>query len=186
MLSLASLWMPVILSAVLVFIASSLIHMVLQWHKSEYGKLPNEDEVRAAVRSANLAPGQYVMPHCDGHKEMQSPAAQQKFADGPVATLVVRANGMPNMGATLGQWFGFAVMVAVLAAGLSCTLLPRGADPHKVFHFFAVVTFMTYAGGSFINGIWMGRPWGAVARDALDSLIYALLTAAVFAWLWPA
>ena len=185
MLSLTALWMPIVLSAVGVFIASSLIHMVFQWHKSEYGKLPNENEVRSVLRGANLAPGQYVMPHCDGGKEMQSPETQAKFKEGPVAVLVVRANGMPRMGATLGQWFGFALVVALLTAGLSCTVLGRGADLHNVFHFFAVVTFMTYAGGSFINGIWMGRQWGAVAKDVFDSLIYAAITGAAFAWLWP-
>ena len=185
MLTLASLWMPILLSAFGILIASSLIHMVFQWHKSEYGKLPDEDALRAAVRSANLTPGQYVMPHCTGGKEMQAPEMQQKLKDGPVATLIVRANGAPNMVATLGQWFGLTAVIAVLTAGLACTVLPRAADGHHVFHFFAIVTFMTYAAGSFINGIWMGRLWSAVARDALDSLIYAAITGAAFAWLWP-
>ena len=185
MLNLASLWMPILLSAVGIFIASSLIHMVFQWHQSEYGKLPNEDEVRAIVAGAKLAPGQYVMPHCVGGKEMQAAEMQQKFKDGPVAVLVVRANGAPNMGATLGQWFGLTAVIAVLTAGLACTVLPRAADGHQVFHFFAIVTFMSYAAGSFINGIWMGRLWSAVAKDALDSLIYAAITASLFAWLWP-
>ncbi|MES2885200.1 MAG: hypothetical protein V4709_10365 [Pseudomonadota bacterium] len=185
MLNLASLWIPILLSAVGVFIASSLIHMVFQWHKSEYGKLPDEDALRAAVRKANLAPGQYVMPHCTGGKEMQTADMQRKFDEGPIATLVVRANGMPKMGVTLGQWFVMTLAVAALSAGLACTVLPRGADPYQVFHFFVIVTFMSYAVGSFINGIWMGRRWSAVATDALDSLIYAVITAAVFAWLWP-
>ncbi len=185
MLTLASLWMPVLLSAIGVFIASSLIHMVFQWHQSEYRKLPNEAEMRALVSAANLAPGQYVMPHCPSGKEMQSAEVQQKFKEGPVAALTVRANGMPNMGITLGQWFGLTVVVALLSACLACMVLPRGADHRTVFHFFAAVTFMSYATGSFINGIWMGKLWRAVATDVLDSSIYALLTGAAFAWLWP-
>lgn len=183
--SIASLWMPILLSAVLVFFASSLIHMVFRWHQSEYGKLPNEADVRAVLGSAGLAAGQYQIPHCTSGKDMQSPEMRQKLKDGPNGMLILRPNGIPGMAAYLGQWFAFTLVVAVLAAGLSCTVLPRGANTHLVFHFFAAVTFMTYAGGSFINGIWMGRRWGAVGKDALDSLIYAGLTATAFAWLWP-
>ena len=36
MVGLAALWLPILLSAVIVFVASSLIHMVSGWHKSDY------------------------------------------------------------------------------------------------------------------------------------------------------
>ena len=36
MVSLADLWLPILLSAVLVFVASSLIHMVLGWHRHDF------------------------------------------------------------------------------------------------------------------------------------------------------
>lgn len=185
MLTLASLWMPILLSAVLVFFASSLIHMVFKWHNSDYRKLPNEDAVRAVLGSAQLPPGEYMLPHCVHGKEMGAPEMQQKLKDGPNGMLTLRANGMPNMGTSLSQWFVFALVLAALAACLSCLVLGRGAAQHTVFHFFALVTFMSYAAGSFVNGIWMGKPWRAVGKDALDSLIYAALTGAAFAWLWP-
>jgi len=185
MLSLASLWMPIVLSAVLVFIASSLIHMVFQWHKREYGKLPNEDAVREVIRQAQLPAGQYVMPFCGSSKDMQQAETAQKFTEGPVATLIMRPSGMPRIGASLGQWFALTLAISLLAAALATTVLGQGADPRKVFHFFAVISFMSYASGSVINAIWMGKLWAAVAMDALDALIYALLTAAAFAWLWP-
>jgi hypothetical protein len=87
----AQLWIPVVVSAVLVFVASSVIHMLLKWHDSDYRKLPNEDAVRASIRAANAAPGQFVIPHCAGIKEMQSPENQQKFREGPVGLLTLRA-----------------------------------------------------------------------------------------------
>lgn len=186
MISLASLWLPTLLSAVLVFFASSLIHMLFKWHNAEYRKLPNEDEVRAAMGKGGLTPGQYILPHCVGGKDMQQPEMQQKLKDGPNGLIVLRANGLPSMGSYLGQWFVLTLVVAALAAGLGCMVLSPGANSHLVFHFFAMLTFMSYATGSFVNAIWMARPWSAVAKDALDSLIYALLTGAVFAWLWPA
>src|SRR5687767_7645763 len=105
MVTLVQLWLPILLSAVFVFVASALVHMVFRWHQPDYRKLPNEDEVRAAVRKVATAPGQYSMPHCLGPKDMQNPDVQKKFAEGPVAMMWVLPNGMPSMGRMLGQWF---------------------------------------------------------------------------------
>ena len=38
MVSIASLWLPIVLAAVIVFIASSVIHMLPLWHKSDYAQ----------------------------------------------------------------------------------------------------------------------------------------------------
>lgn len=57
MIPLASLWLPIIVAAVLVFVASSLVHMVFKWHNADYLKLANEDEVRDALRESAPAPG---------------------------------------------------------------------------------------------------------------------------------
>ena len=65
-----SLWLPVIVSAVAVFVISSLIHMVLGYHQRDYTPLPNEDAVRAAIRRGNPAPNQYIFPFCANPKEM--------------------------------------------------------------------------------------------------------------------
>ena len=62
MVSLADLWLPILLSAVLVFVASSLIHMVLGWHRHDFKKLAAEDAVMDALRPFNLGPGNYVAP----------------------------------------------------------------------------------------------------------------------------
>ena len=101
MISLAQLWIPIVLSAVLVFAASSLIHMVFKWHNPDYRKLANEDEVRAAIRSSSPAPGQYMIPHCIDPKEMQKAEVQQKYKDGPVGFLMLRPAGAPSMGTPL-------------------------------------------------------------------------------------
>ena len=45
-----SLWIPVIVSAVVVFVASSILHMALKYHKADVKSLPNEDAVREALR----------------------------------------------------------------------------------------------------------------------------------------
>ena len=131
--SLAQLWIPILLSAVGVFVASSLVHMVLKWHASDYKALSNEDEVRAAIRTEAPAPGQYVLPHCPDMKDMDRPEMLAKYQEGPVAMLVVMPNGSPAMGAALGKWFAFTALVAVTAAYLAGRTLAPGTHYLQVF-----------------------------------------------------
>ena len=183
--SLAQLWLPILLSAVCVFLASSLVHMVLKWHASEYKPLSNEDEVRAAIRKSTPAPGQYVLPHCSDHKDMGTPEMQAKYKEGPVAMLVVMPNGAPAMGAALGKWFVFTVLVGFTAAYLASRTLAPGTHYLQVFRVVGAVSFVAYGFGSFPLAIWMGKPWISVIKDLADALIYSLLSAGVFGWLWP-
>ena len=125
-IALPSLWLPILLSAVCVFAASSFIHMVVKWHASDYQPLPNEEEVRAAIRKGSPAPGQYVLPHCGDMKDLAKPEVQQKFVDGPVAMLMVSPNGLPAMGSALAKWFLFALLVAFMAAYIASRSLVPG------------------------------------------------------------
>jgi hypothetical protein len=185
MVTLAALWLPIVVSAVAVFVLSSLVHMVFKWHNSDYLALANEDEVRAAIRKANPGPGGYMLPHCPDSKAMQSPPMQQKFREGPVGLLTLRAAGMPNMGRSLMLWFLYTLAIAVLVGYLASRLLPAGTAFMAVLRLVTTVAFMTYAGGSVQNGIWMGKTWGSVTKELLDGALYAFATGAVFGALWP-
>ncbi len=183
--ALLQLWLPILLSAVCVFVASSLIHMVLKWHASDYNALSNEDEVRAAIRKGSPKPGQYVLPHCADMKEMGKPEMLAKYTEGPVAMLSVSPNGPPAMGAALGKWFAFSLFVAFTAAYLASRTLAPGTHYLQVFRVVGAVSFVAYGFGSIPNAIWMGKPWGSVMKDLADALIYGMLSAGVFGWLWP-
>lgn len=185
MVSLAQLWIPILLSAVCVFAASSLIHMVVKWHASDYRPLSNEDEVRAAIRKGTPTPGQYVMPHCSDMKDMGKPEVQEKYKEGPVGFLVVIPNGAPAMGPALLKWFLYTALVAFMAAYLASRTLAPGTHYLQVFRVVGAVSFLSYGFGSIQMGIWMGKPWSAVIKDLADALIYGLLSAGVFGWLWP-
>ena len=54
MIPLTALWLVILVSAVIVFFASFIMHMVLGYHKSDYRKLPDEDRVTDALRSAGV------------------------------------------------------------------------------------------------------------------------------------
>jgi hypothetical protein len=186
MVSLAQLWLPILLSAVFVFIASSLLHMVLKfWHLPDYKGFTNEDEVRAAIRKGNAAPGMYVLPHCD-MEAMKKPETQEKFKEGPVGFVILRPSGAINMGRNLGQWFAFCVVMSLLSAYLAAHTMAPGMPFKHVFCVLGTAAFMGYALGSLPMGIWWDQPWRAVAKDVIDGLVYALITAGTFGWFWPA
>lgn len=184
MVSLFALWLPILLSAVIVFVASSIIHMVLPYHRSDYKQLPDEDKLRAALRSAGLQPGLYHFPFCT-HKEMNTPAAQEKFKEGPVGFVTIFPSGPPNMSKFLGLWFVYCLIIGVFTAYLTGRTVAFGAHYRVVFRVVGTAAFMAYGLGPMVNGIWKGQPWSVVFKEAFDGLVYALLTAGTFGWLWP-
>jgi len=179
------LWLPILVAAVAVFIASSLIHMVFKWHNADYTRLSNEDEVRAAIRAGSAKPGLYVLPHCTDMKEIQGEQMQKKFREGPVGFLTLRKIGPPSMGGSLLQWFTFNLVVSMVTGDIALQLYHLQANPVDVSQMVGLLSFLTYAGSSVQAGIWMGKPWRAVFKDMLDGLIYAVVSGLAFWWLWP-
>lgn len=182
MVPLAALWLPILLSAVIVFVASSIIHMALPIHKSDYKKLPDEEPARAALKG--VAPGVYMVPACD-HKNMKDPAVQEKFKQGPVGTITLRPAGMINMGTFLGQWFFYCLLVSFFTAYVAAHVMAAGTPYLQVFRAVGTIGFMTYGLAQIPMGIWGGSPWSVVFKHMIDGLIYGLLTAGTFGWLWP-
>ncbi len=186
MVSLTQLWLPILLGAVGAFIASSILHMVLQnlWHGKDYHGFSNEDEVRAAIRKGSSTPGMYMLPFCPPEK-MKDPATLAKFTEGPVGMLILRQSGSFNMGKSLGMWFAFCLLVAIFAGYIGGSTLSPGTDGMQVFRVTAVAAFMGFGFGSLPNHIWWGEPLSSTAKNLVDGLIYACVTGAVFMWLWP-
>jgi len=185
MVSLGSLWLPILLSAVLVFITSSIVHMVLRYRHRDYQPLPNEAAVRAAIRSGNPQPAQYIIPYCPSPKEMQSPEMKQKFTEGPVAVMNIIRPGLPAMGKNLIQWFVFLIVVSFFIAYVAAHCIPSGAQYLHVFRIVGGVGFLAYAAGTVPPSVWMGKPWSITSKDIFDGLLYGLVTAGTFGWLWP-
>ncbi len=185
-MQLLQLWLPIILSAVGVFFASSLIHMVFKWHNSEYKPLPNDEVVRKALNEIPMSPGLYSTPHCVDMKEMQSEQMQKKFREGPVALITLRRAGQPEMGKYLAQWFVLNIAIAALGGLLALQTMGIQANPHYAGHFLGLFSAIVYSAGSIQESIWMGRPWSATFKNILDALIYGVVTALVFWQLWPA
>ena len=180
-----SLWIPVVVSSVVVFVLSFLIHMVIKYHRSDYKKLPNEDAVRDALGKGSLAPGVYPVPYCTDGAQMKDPAMQEKYKQGPVAMISVIPNGPPAMGKYLGLWFGFTLLASFLTAYVARHTMMPGADDMQVMRVTSAVAFMAYGMGNITDSIWRGQPWSNTVRSLIDAILYSLGTGAIFCTLWP-
>jgi hypothetical protein len=180
-----SLWLPILVSAVLVFVASSIIHMVLGYHRADYNKVPDEDGFMNAVRGFDLAPKDYFVPCAQSPKDMKDPAFLEKMKRGPMLVMTVLPAGTNFMGAQLTQWFLYAIVVSIFAGYVAARALGPSAEYLDVFRFVGVTAFTGYALALWQMTIWYKRSLGSTLRSTFDGLIYGLLTAGAFGWLWP-
>lgn len=184
MVPLTALWWPILVAAVLAFVASSIIHMALRIHRNDFGRLPDEEGLLAAMRDAGVDRGEYVFPHAADLEEMKSPEMRERQARGPVGIMTVFA-GPPSMGKQLTLWFAHLVVVSVFVAYVCGRVFAPGADYLEVFQVAGTVAIMAYALGEPVRSIWWGRPWSNTLKATFDGVVYGLLTAGVFGWLWP-
>ncbi len=185
MTGIVSLWLPILISAVLVFVVSSIIHMASPWHKNDYPRLPDEDAFRSAVGPLDLPPGDYMIPRVSSRAELTSPEFAEKLRQGPNVIMTVMPKGMMSMTRSLVMWFLYLIAVSTFAAYVVGRSTPPGAVYMHVFQLVSTVAFIGYAVALWQMSIWYRRGWNITIKATIDGLIYALLAAGVFGWLWP-
>lgn len=185
MVSLMSLLLPILLSAVAVFLASFVMNVLINFHKKDYHTIPREDEFLAAVRQFNLASGDYHAPRADSMAAMKDPVYVEKRDKGPNVIMTLTAGPPPTMPSHLVKWFVYSVVVSLFAAYIASRTLPAGTEYMQVFRIVATTAFMGYSLALAQNSIWYMKNWGATSRSIFDGLVYGLLTGGVFGWMWP-
>ena len=185
---LSALWLPILVSAVGIYVASSVIHMVFRWHQPEYRKFPNEDDVRAAIRAGNTqGGGEYMLPYCESPKDMGTPEMQKKLQEGPLGYLIISPPGLvPSMAKPLVLWFAFTLVTSAIIGYVAYKAILVPATFGQVARLTGALAFLAYATGGIQYGIWMGKPWKSVAKDVVDAVIYATITGVAFGMLWKA
>ncbi len=186
MVSIISLWLPILLSAVVVFIISSVLHTVLKYHNSDFKKLPSEDQVMVDLRKQNIPPGDYMVPYSTDPKERKSEPFKEKMNKGPVLITTIFQSGQMNMGGSLFLWFIYCLIISIFAAYITSHAVAGGADYLAVFRFVGATSFAGYSLALMQDSIWFKKSWGTTFKSMFDGLIYALFTAGIFGWLWPA
>lgn len=185
MVSLASLLVPMLLSAVAVFVLSFILHVVIPFHRNDVRKIPREDEFLAAIRAFNIPAGDYAAPHADSAAAMKDPAFVEKRAKGPTVIMTTAPGAPPPMSVTLTKWFIYCVVVSLFAGYIASRTLPAGTDYMAVFRIVGTTAFMGYALALPQAWIWWMKDGPATFRSMIDGLAYALVTAGVFGWMWP-
>jgi len=175
----------VLVSSVIVFLASWVLHMLLPFHRSDFEKLPGEERISEAMRKEKVGPGNYMAPHCGSPKELQSPEAMEKFKAGPVMIVNVWPSGPPSMGKSLAQWFVFCILVGTVSGYLAGLTLAPGTAYRQVFRVVSTAAFLAYTVGGLVDYVWKGQKASTTLKHAVDGFVYSLLTAGVFGWLWP-
>jgi hypothetical protein len=185
MVPVMSLWVPILLSAVIVFLASSLLHMVLPIHKNDLKRFPNEEAMLDAFRRLNVPPGDYGAPLASSMSAMKEPAFVEKLKKGPLVFATISAGGSASMGKPLTLWFLYSVVVSIFAAYIAGRALGPGAHYLQVFRFAGCTAFLAYSMSFPQQSIWFRKNWVTTTKSMIDGLIYGLLTAGTFGWLWP-
>jgi hypothetical protein len=185
MVPLSALLVPIVVAAVLVHFASAIVHMVLQWHRTDYQRLPDEAAVIAALKKSPPAAGAYMFPYHSDMKEFKNPEYQKKFEEGPVGVVTIRPAGKFSMTKPLTQWFLFCLLMSTTAAYIASRTLAPGTDYLQVFRVAGTVAFAGYGMGALQESIWMGRPWPTTLKNLGDALLYACLTGGAMGWRWP-
>ena len=179
------LWMPIVLSAVIVFFASSVLWMATPLHKRDFSTPPDENGLLSLLRAGNFAPGKYYVPWCSG-KNFKDPEHMAKVKSGPWGLLIV-PSAAPSFGRALGQWFVYQLLLAVFIAYAAKVTLPMhsGVEYLHVFRAVGAIALVAHAGMAAQDSIWHGVPWRITIIKHIDGIVYALLTAGVYGWLWP-
>lgn len=181
--SLVSLWLPVLLSAAIVFFAAFIAWTVLPYHRSDWAMIPDEASLLQTIRELGLPHGQYVFPRAMTPEGAKDPDARAKLREGPVGFLVVRE--APNMGKNLLFYFLFSLGVSFMVGYVGYATIPAGMEYRHVFRVLGTVAFLAYAAAEIPAAIWFGRSWSSTWKSVIDGLVFGLLTGGVFGWLWP-
>ena len=185
MVTIGALWLPILVSSIAVWVASVLFWTVMPHHRSDLGRLPDEDAARQALGPQGLAPGQYMIPYAVTHKDLQDPETPRKFEEGPVGFLTVVPSGVPTIGSKIMLSVVFYLLISTVVSYLASRTLDPGADYLTVFRVTGTVAWLAYGTATVPDAIWFGRPWSVILKGQLDALVYGLLTAGFFSWLWP-
>lgn len=177
-----ALWLPILLSAVIVWIASAVVWMFMPHRKGEWQGLSNEAAVRTALREQT--PGQYVIPWAD-RQEMKNREVMQKYMEGPVGFLTLGTPGPISMGKPMVLSFVYYLVVGIIVAYLASHTVDPGAEYLTVFRVVGTAAWLGYGFAAVPGSIWFGTPWPSTAKTIIEALAYGALTAGVFGWLWP-
>lgn len=184
MVTLLSLWLPILIASALVYVVAALLNTAIPLHSKDFAKFTNEDEVMDVLRKQGVKRGQYMFPGTESHAEYSSPEWTEKMNLGPVGLMFVMPSGTGMSRQLIFQGL-YVVTISLMAGYMGSASLPPGVEYLEVFQVVGTAAFLAHSAGHFTHAIWYGFSWKVTWVRALEGLLYGALTAGVFGWLWP-
>ena len=175
------LWLPILLTSIVVFVLSALAWTVSPHHRGDFKSTECEDSLLKFFREAKIRPGRYMFPFSSGDPN-KDPVIKQKMIDGPVGTLTV-FKGI-DMKSNLIWTYVFFLVTSTLIAYLAWFAMDGHPDKSfmRVFRLVGTASILIYSCSAIPNDIWFKRP---MATNLIDGVIYGLTTGLIFAAMWP-
>jgi hypothetical protein len=159
--SLAQLWLPILIATVCVFFTSSIIWMLLPYHKPDIKFIPNETEFDEAMAKLKA-----------------------RWKSGPWGTINVMGQ-QPNFAINLLKTFIAYGLITTMVAYIAGMSVGPGAEYMHVFRAVATAGVLGHCMGGLANAFFMGTPTRFIFTSFIDGVIFALITAGVIASMWP-
>lgn len=180
-MSVTELWLPILLAGVATHIASTIAWTVLPHHKPEWKGLgDDEDGLQDWIAGREIPAGQYLFPFASGMKEADCDAIKEKQQK--CRGMLLLYQRPVNMGAAIGKTLAFFLVAAFMIGYLAAFSVPSGASFWHVFRFVSTAGILTHCFARFPHVFWFPEK---IAMSLLDGVVYSLITAGVFAALWP-
>ncbi|MCC6425806.1 MAG: hypothetical protein IT435_03190 [Phycisphaerales bacterium] len=179
-----ALWLPILVSAVAVWIASAIVWMAMPHHKKDYIELPDEKGFTAFLKSQNIPAGVYGFPDCKTPEKRNSPEMKEAWQHGPMGMLYVWKTPMSMGGKMFATFLVFLCASAGIGylASIAITGSPEGMH---VFRIVATAGTLTYCFSFIPNMIWFGAYRRTIVANIVDGIAYGVITGLVFMWMWP-
>ena len=178
------LWLPILLSAAVVWIVSTIFGMPFLHHKNDFIGLPDEDAFMDSLRKSGIKPGNYLFPDFRSPAAMKSEKVSKALEAGPVGHLSVWQPPL-TMGGKLAATFIVYLVVSLLIAYLASVTLPKTAEFAKVFQVVGTAGILAYSFSFIPNAIWFGAYKRTIVASIIDGIVCGAITGAIFAWRWP-
>lgn len=181
------LWLPILLSAGVIWVMSIIFGMALPHHKQDWIGLGDEDGFMEDLRRRGIKPGNYLFPDFRSSEQLRSEKVERALKEGPVGHLSVWKTPV-TMGDKMVGTLVVHLVVCILIAYLTRIALPAASPPPpfaKVFQIAGTAGVLAYSFSFIPNALWFGAYKRTIVASIFDGVLYGVVIGAIFAWRWP-
>lgn len=178
---LVGLWLPIVISTIVLFFASFIARTILPHHRAGWHKLDHEPAFMNQLQEMNIPPGSYVFPYAETRQQSSQETFLKTYAKGPRGTINIHT--IPNLGLNLFCTFIFFLITVTLIAYIAQQAFAGWSDESeitflKVFQIVGTISVLTYSSSTILSSISSKRPF---LMEVIDGIAYGLIVGVIFA-----